>query len=392
MLSRRQFLKLVAYTTSAVTFSESIFSLMAEAFGGTKKPPLIWLETTSCAGNILSTLNSFAPKFQELLQDSFSLIYSNTLMAAEGSLALQALEQGLELYQGEYILVVEGSISTKKNGLYTVIGHGPDGTPYTALEQVKTLAVKAKYVVAAGTCASFGGPFSAHPNPAGVKPLHQVVPGQVINVPGCPVHPDWLVGTIAHLLLYGVPNLDAFSRPTMFYSQLIHDKCSRRTDFENAIFANKPGDTGCMYKLGCKGPVTYSDCPTRQWIGQHNNWPVEANSPCIGCVSPNFPEQTMPFFKRLPDMNVPFGKANIEKIAIWGGVATAVGIGAHLTANVLTGRLGKQLIQGTGEIPTATQKCLNDPTLTQAKPIKVRKRIRIIKNYREVPNVKKNNH
>ncbi|MCK4257622.1 MAG: hypothetical protein KAX49_01510 [Halanaerobiales bacterium] len=132
---------------------------------------------------------------------------------------------------------------------------------------VRGLADGAKYIVAAGSCASFGGPFAANPNPTGSKPVHKVIKEQVINVPGCPVHPDWIVGTLSHLLLYGVPDLDAYGRPVLFFGSTIHDHCPRRTDFENAKFAKKSGDAGCAFMIGCKGPVTYADCPTRKWIG-----------------------------------------------------------------------------------------------------------------------------
>lgn len=347
MLTRRQFLKLAAATTAALQLSDYLIPQLAEAFTGKKKPPVIWLEMMTCTGDYLSVANTLHPNMRELLFETIDLHYSNTTMAAEGDMAIDALLKAVERYKGEFILIAEGTVPTKHGGRYGAIGHHKNGKLFTDLEAIQYIAPKAKYVMAVGTCASFGGPYAAHPNPSGSVPVYKVVDQQVINVPGCPVHPDWAVGTLTHLLLYGVPELDAFNRPKVFFGRRIHDWCPRRQHFDNGDFAKHPGEEKCTYKIGCKGPVTFVDCPTRQWIGEHYSWPVGANSPCIGCVSPDFPDGMSPFYAHLSDVNVLGVRTTSDKVAMGVGALTVGGLGAHLLASVATGRLGKTLVDGT---------------------------------------------
>ncbi|MEW6623835.1 MAG: hydrogenase small subunit [Bacillota bacterium] len=348
MLTRRQFLKICTAGMATASLSKYLLPHITEAAAYLgERPPAIWLELHTCTGNFLSFLNTLDPDHEKIIKEMIDLRYSNAQMAAEGKLALNALYEVPEKYPGEYILIVEGTVATKAKGLYGVIGFWPDGTPITQLEAVKHFASKAKYIIAAGTCASFGGPFAASPNPSDSRAVHQVVSEQVINTPGCPVHPDWIVGTLTHLLLYGMPELDADNRPTAFYGSLIHDNCPRRHDFNQGHFAEHPGDSGCTYQIGCKGPVTFADCPTRLWSSAHNNWPVGANTPCIGCVDPGFPDQMSPFFAHLPNINVPGTAVNVQTFAMLAGGATLAGIGGHLLYSIAKGRVQKNLVQGT---------------------------------------------
>ncbi|HBN81572.1 MAG TPA: Ni/Fe hydrogenase, partial [Ruminococcaceae bacterium] len=100
--------------------------------------------------------------------------------------------------------------------------------------------------------------------------------------------------TLAYFLLFGEPELDERQRPLMFYSTLIHDLCPRRPYFDRGIFSSKLGEKGCMFKLGCRGPVTRADCPIRKWNGRVN-WPIGDGSPCIGCAMFGFPDAMEPF-------------------------------------------------------------------------------------------------
>ncbi len=347
MLTRRQFIKTAMAATAGLQLSDFLIPHLAEAFTGKKKPPVIWLEMMTCTGDFLSVANTLRPDMSEMLFDTIDLRYSNTAMAAEGETAIKVLEETVAREKGEYILIAEGTVPLKAGGRYGAIGHRADGSLFTDVEAIRFTASGAKYIMAVGTCAAFGGPYAAHPNPSGSVPVHKVVDRQVINVPGCPVHPDWAVGTLTHLLLYGVPELDAFNRPKVFFGRRIHDWCPRRQHFDNGVFATYPGEDKCTYKIGCKGPVTFVDCPTRQWISEHNSWPVEANTPCIGCVSPDFPDGMSPFHAHLPDMNVLGFRTASDKIGKGVAAATAAGIGTHLLATVATGRLGKNLVDGT---------------------------------------------
>lgn len=117
-------------------------------------------------------------------------------MAAQGPDALKILESSALLYREEYTLVVEGAIPVKDNGIYTIVIKTPERN-LTALEVVQWLGKPAKYVIALGTCASFGGPTAARLNITGSQAVHDILDREVINVSGCPVNPDWFVGTLA---------------------------------------------------------------------------------------------------------------------------------------------------------------------------------------------------
>jgi len=254
------------------------------------KKNLVWLELTGCSGNIISLLDGENPDFQFLIQQMTNLVYSNSLMVSEGKKAMQRL---IDVQNTDFILAVEGAVATANDGLYNVIGR-LEGKPLTALQAVKMLGEKASHVIAVGACATHGGVSAAKPNPSQSVSVQSVLNRKVIKLPGCPCHPDWFIGTIAHILLYGEPELDNKDRPLLFYSNLIHDRCTRRSYFDNGIFANKLGDKTCMFKLGCRGPVTRIDCPTRKW-NEYVNWPIECDTPCIGCAQFGFPDQMEPF-------------------------------------------------------------------------------------------------
>lgn len=258
--------------------------------GELKKTDLVWLELTGCSGNIISLLDGGDPDFRFLATRMVNMVYENSLMAKQGG---PAIEQLLGARGNEYILAVEGAVATRNDGLYNIIGTY-EGRPLTAYRAVRLLGEKASLILAVGTCATDGGISAAAPNPAGCVSVREVVGRSVINLPGCPCHPDWFLGTLAHILLYGEPELDDTGRPVLFYGIKIHDRCSRRSFFDKGIFAEKLGDPTCMFKIGCRGPVTYTDCPIRKW-NRRVNWPVQDNTPCIGCAQSGFPGGMEPF-------------------------------------------------------------------------------------------------
>lgn len=343
--SKSQFIELCRQGGRSHDLANRLVPRLVRSHAGESRPPLIWLGTNTCAGDMLSLLNSLDPDYQGMITDLIDSRYNYLMMTAQGDMATGILDEAMAEHPGEYILVVEGTIPTRSNGLYSVIGWR-NGEPLTALQAVRELGPKAGYVVAVGTCASFGGPYAAAPNPSHSLPVHAVLDRRVINVPGCPINPGWMMGTLAHLIWYGEPELDDFNRPKLFYGETIHNLCQRRHYFDNSIFAEKPGEPWCMYKIGCKGPVTYADCPYRQWSGEHLSWPVKANTPCIGCVSPEFPDGDAPFFEHLPDVNLPGIKMTADRFGAVAGAVTALSIGAHLAGSVITGRLAHNLKKG----------------------------------------------
>lgn len=253
---------------------------------------LIWLETAGCSGNIISMMNAKDPDLYYFLKDIVNLKYNNSLMAAEGQ---EAYQQFLDTLDTEFILAVEGAVATKADGRYNIIASN-NGVPVTAMEAVKLAGDKAKYIVAVGVCASYGGISAARPNPSGSVSVQDYLKKDVIKVPGCPGHPEWVIGTIAHLVYFGMPEVDEQGRPVVFYGITIHDRCSRRSYFDNGIFADRLGDKECMFKLGCRGPITKTDCPIRKW-NDHTNWPIGGNTPCIGCARQGFPDGMEPFVR-----------------------------------------------------------------------------------------------
>lgn len=257
-----------------------------------KKMNLIWLETNGCSGNIISLLNGNNPDFLYLVTHMVRFQYSNSLMAAEGE---RAYEQFLKTLETDFILIVEGAISTKNDGLYNVIG-SYKGNYITGMDAVKRAGEKAKYILAVGTCASYGGISAASPNPSQCMSVVNFLNQEVIQLPGCPGHPEWIMGTIAHLISFGIPELDEEGRPIIFYSVTIHDHCPRRSYFDQHIFATKLGELECMFKLGCRGPITKADCPIRRW-NDTDNWPIGNNTPCIGCARKGFPDGMEPFIR-----------------------------------------------------------------------------------------------
>ena len=187
--------------------------------------------------------------------------------------------------KGKYILVVEGAIPTKDNGVYCKIGGK------TAIELLNECAADAAAVIAIGSCASWGGMPSTSPNPTGASGVAKVLGKPVVTIPGCPPNPYNFLSTVVHFLTFkSWPELDDKGRPKFAYSRLIHENCERRAHFDAGRFAMEFGDLGhrlgyCLYKLGCKGPETYANCPSILFgdVGT-GSWPVGTGHPCIGCT------------------------------------------------------------------------------------------------------------
>lgn len=258
--------------------------------GTKRKFNLIWLEANGCSGNIISLLDSSRPDVSYFLSNMVNMTYNNSLMAKQGEAAFQSF---IDTLDSEFILVVEGSIPLKADGRYSIVANYK-GKDVTAKEAVNLAKDKARYILAVGICASFGGVSAAYPNPSKSVSVQEFLGKEVINLPGCPCNPYWFIGTIAHIIEKGLPELDSLNRPLEFYSQTIHDRCPRRVYFEKKIFAKALGDKECMLRLGCRGPVTRADCPLTQWNDQ-SSWPIGINTPCIGCANPNFPDKMEPF-------------------------------------------------------------------------------------------------
>ncbi len=279
-----------------------------------REHPAIWYQASACSGCVVAALNGVAPNVRDLIVDQLapghhvSLKFQPTIMAGSGKVAVEVLAAAEEASE-EYLLVIDGALPTAAGGLFgrAAGGKGESTMHQRALE----LAEKASAVVALGTCAAYGGMHAASPNPTGCVSVADAlseagIEKPIVNVAGCPPHPDWFTGTVGHALLFGWPTadeVDGVGRPKRFFGRLLHDLCQRRGDFEASRFAKSVGEPGCLYELGCKGPWTHADCPEREFNGGLN-WCVQAGSPCHGCVEPFFPDVASPIYRKvgLPEL------------------------------------------------------------------------------------------
>ncbi|NLK52123.1 MAG: hydrogenase small subunit [Syntrophomonadaceae bacterium] len=337
-LSRRDFLKLCAGGAASISMSGFLAPFLKEA-AAAGNPPVIWLAGAACTGCSVSLLNTVHPDIKEVLLNVISLRYHSTVMGGAGDLAMEAMKKTAEENNGDFFLVVEGAVPLKDGGIYCTVGETHDGQPITFANLVQEIGQKAYAVLNVGTCSAYGGVPAAAPNPTGCVPVSEVLQGKpIINIPGCPAHPDWIVGTIAHVLLYkSLPELDKFGRPTMFYGGIVHDNCPRRQYFDNGIFAQNFSDPGCLLEIGCRGPYAHCDATYRQWNHGMNSC-IRCGGPCIGCTEPGFPDG--PVYERLPEFSFgPQTKVSADTVGIALGALTVAGIGGHLIGNVASGRI-----------------------------------------------------
>jgi len=336
-VSRRDFLKFCSTVTAAMALPASFAPRVAQALDEVKRPPLVWLEFQGCTGDSEALLRSANPTVGEIVLDILSVDYHETIMAAAGHQAEAALDKTIADFKGKYFCVIEGSIPTKDGGVYGCVG----GKSH--LDRARQVCGSAAATIAVGTCASYGGIAAAAPNPTGAVGVKEAVPGTtVINLPGCPCNADNLTATVVHYLVFGkIPALDSHGRPLFAYGKRIHDNCERRPHFDGGQYVEHWGDEGhrkgfCLYKMGCKGPATFHNCPTQRY-NEKTSWPVGAGHPCSGCSEPAFWDAMGPMYKRLP--NVPgFG---IEHSADKIGLGMAIGVGAAFAAHGVVSAIRK---------------------------------------------------
>lgn len=233
------------------------------------------------------------------------------------------------------VFIVEGTVQTGTPkggppGGFCMVGEH-DGEPVTMWEATQRLYQKAAYTVAFGQCSAFGGIPSAKGNLTESTSLVDALekagvynPAKpVINIAGCPGHPDWMLLTVASVLLGYSPDLDELGRPKAFFREPIHEGCPRRGYYDKGEFASSFDDPQCLWKLGCKGPITTSHCAITRW----NNgvgFCTQQGPMCWGCMHPDFPDKPVaPFFQEVPG----FPGINIPTLAGAAVAAGAVGAG-----------------------------------------------------------------
>ncbi len=326
--SRREFLRFCSYIAAAAGIQASGFATVVKALETKPRPPVVWFHFQECTCCSESFIRSSHPIVADIILDKISLDYTETLQAAAGHQAEEALHNTMKNHHGEYIMTVEGSVPTKDGGIYCTIGGR------TALDIVKEAAEGAKAIIAWGSCASNGCIQSSKPNPTGATPIHKIITHKpIINVPGCPPIAEVMAGVVVHLLAFDrIPQLDGLKRPKAFYSKRVHDSCYRRPYYDAGLFVETFDDESakkgyCLYKMGCRGPVTYNSCGIIRW-NNGVSYPIQSGHGCIGCSEANFWDNG-PFYQHLASFPG-FGiETTADTIGTVVGIGAAAGIAAH---------------------------------------------------------------
>jgi hydrogenase small subunit len=321
---------------------------VADRIGKSKPPSVIWLHFQDCTGCSETLLNSSEPDLADLIFNLISLDYHETFMAASGMQSETALRKAINAHRGEYILVIEGSIPTGQHGQYMKVGGRP------ALEVLPELASQAALIIAMGSCASWGGLPAADPDPTGAVGVQEIIKDKrIINLPGCPPNIySFLSVVLEYASMHRLPALDTEGRPRFAYDRLIHDHCPRRGHFDAGRFAQAYGDEQhrqgwCLYKLGCKGPVTHAPCSTLAFNDVPDAWPIGIGAPCAGCTERDVAFR-IPLFKTVgihgatppdvfPAVNTSQGVAKTAAVALVGVIAGATGAAIAMASRRLPG-------------------------------------------------------
>lgn len=300
-ITRRDFLRmggaLAAYAGLSIHLGKAFAAGLESLAKGL--PKILWLQGQSCSGCSVSLLNATNPDIVEIITQMSSLVFHQTISAATGDVAMQTIDK-LGAGTDPYVLVIEGSI--------------PVGIPEACMiggrnlvDLLPPLVRRAKFVVGAGTCATYGGLPSAEGNPTGAVSLLEFMTKQnirtdrvLVNCPSCPIHPEAMVGILAYLASRGYPRVNpTLLTPNMFFARSTHDDCPRYHYYSKHVFAKSFGDSeGCLFKLGCLGMLSFTECPRIQWNGGVN-WCIRAGAPCVGCSHPQFGKlKKFPFYRK----------------------------------------------------------------------------------------------
>ena len=275
----------------------------------------------SCDGDTVSITAATLPSIEDLVMGAIpglpKVHLHNRVLAPENG--LDYMKPWFDAAEGRlepFVLVVEGSIPNediKSEGYWAAVGTDPEtGQPITLNTWIDRLAPKAVAVVAAGTCATYGGIHAMQGNPTGCMGLADYLGWDwrskaglpVVNVPGCPVQPDNMMETLLYLLyqvagLAPMIPLDENFRPTWLFGKTVHEGCDRGAYYEQGDFAHEYGSPKCLVKIGCWGPVVNCNVTKRGWMDGIGGCP-NVGGICIACTMPGFPDKFMPFMDEPP--------------------------------------------------------------------------------------------
>jgi hydrogenase small subunit len=297
---------------------------------------ILWLTAgLGCDGDTVSITAATQPSLEDLVLGAIPglpriHLHNPVLAYANGADFLRPWHEAAAGNLKPFVLVVEGSIPNERNkdaGYWAGFGADADGQPILTCTWIDRLAPRAWAVVAAGTCAAYGGIHAMAGNPTGCMGLPDYLgwqwPAQtgipLVCVPGCPVHPDNFMETLLYLLYQAAGTappipLDDKLRPTWLFVNTVHEGCDRAGYYEQANFAREYGSRECIVKLGCWGPVVQCNVGKRGWINGVGGCP-NVGGVCIGCTMPGFPDKFMqPSFLDEP----PGAKLSTEAISTYG--------------------------------------------------------------------------
>jgi len=283
---------------------------------------ILWLTAgLGCDGDTIAMTAATQPSLEDLLGGALPWtprvrLYNPFLATEVGDEFVRYFHRGAAGELDPFILVVEGSIpdeTNKAEGYWAAFGTDPGtGQPILTCEWIDRLAPKAWAVVAAGTCAAYGGIHAMEGNPTGCMGLPDYLGWEwrsasgmpLVCIPGCPVQPDNMTETLLYLLHQSVGRappipLDEALRPRWLFEQTVHEGCDRGGYYEQAQFADGYGSNLCIVKLGCWGPVVQCNVGKRGWMGGVGGCP-NVGGICIGCTMPGFPDKFQPFMDQPP--------------------------------------------------------------------------------------------
>lgn len=341
--SRKDFLKFCTLMAAYLGLENSAIGQVVKAMEAKPRLPVIWLHFQECTCCSESFIRSSHPIVADVLLDQISLDYTETLMAASGVQAEEAMMNTMTKYKGEYILCVEGSVPTAADGVYCMIGGK------TSMQILEEAAAGAKAIIAWGSCACNGCVQAAKPNPTNATPIHKLVKGKpIIKVPGCPPIGEVMAGVIVHVVTFGrLPELDGLGRPKAFYSKRVHDTCYRRPYYDAGLYVESFDDDNakkgyCLYKVGCKGPSTYNACAVTKW-NNGTSFPIQSGHGCFGCSEENYWDNGRIYERAsaFPGFGI---EATADKVGKYALAATGVALGAHaIMTNIRKKKLIKNL-------------------------------------------------
>jgi quinone-reactive Ni/Fe-hydrogenase small subunit/[NiFe] hydrogenase small subunit len=349
-ISRRSFLQWSAITAAALMLPPAFNSRVARAAEQFSRVPVVWLHFAECTGCSEALLRTSYPNIDELILETLSLEYHETLMAAAGYQAEENLERALQDFAGKFICVIEGALPTGLDGRYLTLG----AKGRTGMEVAREVTGKAAAVICIGSCSSFGNVQAAKPNPTDAKGISDALGIKTINIPGCPPNPVNFVGTILHYLMFGtLPVCDKLGRPLWAYGKRIHDYCERRPHYDAGEYVEEWGDAGaksgwCLYKMGCKGPYTYANC-AKVRFNDAISWPIMAGHGCMGCTEPAFWDTMAPLEKPIAEKTFGGGEETVDNIGKILVGATAAGIAAHGAVSFVKGHGQKSSVKPENE-------------------------------------------